>query len=98
MNQVIQIQDRKIKHDKAIQKGLFIAKAKRVRHSNANRNIWLVGSGNPRTPTKFYSVIWDEQLEAFLCDCPDFQYNCTIGDLCAHIMAAAFHEGGEGEL
>jgi hypothetical protein len=94
MNQ-IQIQDKKTKYDRTIQKGLFITSTKRVRHSDANRKIWLVGSGNPRTPKRFYAVIWDEQLDAFLCDCPDFQHNCVIEDLCCHIMAAAFHEGDE---
>lgn len=95
MNQ-IQIQEKKSKHsERAFQKGLFIARARRVIHSDANRKIWLIDSGNPRTPKKFYCVIWDEELDAFLCDCPDFRYNCAIGDLCAHIMATGFHEGGE---
>ncbi|MGH9977325.1 MAG: hypothetical protein ACRD8Z_16065 [Nitrososphaeraceae archaeon] len=92
MNQTQQIQDKK--HDRKIQKGLLIAKAHRVRHSDVNRKVWLVGSGNPKTPKRFYCVVWDEKLEAFMCDCPDFRYNCVIGDLCAHIIAAGFHEGG----
>lgn len=84
MNQ-IQIQEKKSKHsERAFQKGLFIARARRVIHSDANRKIWLIDSGNPRTPKKFYCVIWDEELDAFLCDCPDFRYNCAIGDLRSH--------------
>jgi hypothetical protein len=95
MTQVIsQKEQNKLKQERKIRKALLISRTKRVRYLDADRKIWLVQSGNPKTPKKFYCVVWDEELEAFICDCPDFQYNCAIGDLCCHICAAALKEGG----
>lgn len=93
MNQSVKQIQIKRHNERAIQKGLWIAK--RVRHSDANRKIWLVGSGNPKTPRKFYCVMWSEFLQAFVCDCADFTYNALPGDTCVHILACGFHEGGE---
>ena len=90
MNQ-IQIQEIS-KKERTIDKARLIAAAKRVRHSEANRNIWLVGSGSPKTPTKFYCVKWKEELDCFMCDCKAFQ--SSSDNICNHVYACAIYEGG----
>jgi hypothetical protein len=62
MNQ-IEIQQQ-IRKERIVDKAQVIAAAKRVRRSQCNRNIWLVGSGNPKTPTRFYCMTWNEELDA----------------------------------
>jgi hypothetical protein len=59
MNQLKTIQEET--KNRTLDKARLIAAAKRVRRSEANRNIWLVGSGNPKTPTKFYCVMWNDK-------------------------------------
>lgn len=85
MNQVIQIQE-----NKTLDKALIIAASKRVRRSEA-RNIWLVGSGNLKTPRKFYCVRWDEELDGFICDCKAYKFSTEF--CCKHILACAVFEG-----
>ena len=65
MNQ-IQIQE-----NKTLDKARVIAASKRVRRctTEKSRNIWLVGSGNPKTPRKFYKDIYDKSLDDFMFDC-----------------------------
>ena len=87
MNQ-IQIQ---YKQSKTLDKASIIAGSKRIRRSEANRNIWLVGSGNPKTPTRFYCVMWHQELDEFICDCPAFTFDMTVP--CCHIYAVAIYEG-----
>jgi hypothetical protein len=93
MNQ-IQIQQ-EIRKERMLDKARLIAAAKRVRHSEANRNIWLVGSGNPKTPTSFYRVMWNSELGCFMCDCPAFQF--SPDNTCKHILASSLYEGGLAE-
>ena len=97
MNQSLEEIQKQVKQERKIQKGLLISKTKRVRQSKANSNM-CVQSGDPKTPRAFYVVVWDEMLQAFLCDCPDFTYNCMPGDRCAHTLACGFHEGGGGSI
>lgn len=89
MNQQIQ---QEIRKELTLDKARIIAAAKRVRHSEANRNIWLVGSGNPKTPKTFWCVMWNEELDGFMCDCPAFQFSSD--NTCKHIYACSFYEGG----
>jgi hypothetical protein len=90
MNQ-IEIQQ-EIRKERTLDKARVIATAKRVRRSQCNRNIWLVGSGNPRTPTKFYCVQWNDIADCFMCDCPAFGFSSDY--TCKHIYSCAFAEGG----
>lgn len=85
MNQ-IQIQE-----NKTLDKAHLIATAKRVRRSEVNKNIWLVGSGNPKTPTKFYCVKWNKELDCFMCDCKAFEFSSD--NTCKHIYACSLYEG-----
>ena len=85
---------RQIQENKTLDKARIIATSKHVRRSEANRNIWLVGSGNPKTPNKFYCVMWHQELDEFICDCPAFTFDMTVP--CCHIYACAIHEGGIG--
>jgi hypothetical protein len=85
-----QIQERS---KKTLDKARVIAAAKRVRRSQANRNIWLVGSGSPGTRNKFYSVMWNEELDCFMCDCKAFEFSSD--NICKHVYACAMYEGGE---
>ena len=83
------------------EKAESIVKAKRVRRTS-NRNIWIVGSGNPATPKKFYSLQWIEEIGGFTCDCPAFTY-CPAEDsggkpYCCHLLAAALFEGNGGGI
>jgi hypothetical protein len=94
---MIQIQESKSKTQRMYEKAELIVKAKRVRRTS-NRNIWIVGSGNVKTPSKYYAVIWDEELQALICDCPAFTY-CPAEDsdgkpYCCHLLAAAMFESG----
>ncbi|MGH9983570.1 MAG: hypothetical protein ACRD8W_06395 [Nitrososphaeraceae archaeon] len=91
MNQIQEIQQ-EIRKERTLDKAQVIAAAKRIRRSQANRNISLVGSGNPKTPTKFYRVMWDEQLDCFMCDCKAFEFSSD--NTCKHIYACSFYEGG----
>ena len=86
MNQ-LQIQENKI-----LDKARIIAASKRVRRSEANRNIWLVGSSNPKTPIRFYCVMWDEELDCFVCDCKAYEFSTGI---CKHVLACAIYEGSD---
>lgn len=86
MNQ-IQLQEKK-----TLYKARIIAASKRVRRSETNRNIWLVGSSNPKTPNRFYCVRWDEELDCFVCDCKAFEFSIGI---CKHILACAIFEGSD---
>jgi hypothetical protein len=93
MNQIEQIQEQN-KHARLIEKATAIAAANRVRKTS-NRNIWTVGSGNAKTPSKWYAVSWDEDLGIFLCDCPAYTY-CPVGNTdqpyCCHLLAVAIFE------
>lgn len=84
MNQQIQIQERK---DRTLDKARLIAASKRVRRSKVNRNIWLVGSGNVKTPNRFYCVKWNEELDCFMCDCKAFEFSSD--NTCKHILACS---------
>jgi len=90
MNQLQTIQ----KENKTLDKARLIAASKRVRRfqTEESRIIWLVGSGNPKTPTRFYRVMLDETTDAFVCDCPYFTYN-EEAQTCKHILACAIFEG-----
>ena len=90
MNQIIQIQQEN--STKTLDRARLIASAKRVRRSEVNRNIWLVGSGNPKTPKRFYIVKWNEVLDCFECDCKAFAFSCPTP--CKHVFACAIYEGG----
>jgi hypothetical protein len=83
------------KEQRLIEKATAIANANRVRRTS-NRKIWIVGSGNAKTPSKWYAVTWDEDLGVFLCDCPAYTY-CPMGNTdqpyCCHLLAVAIHEG-----
>jgi hypothetical protein len=83
---------KQIQNNKILDKARLIASAKRVRRSTVNRNIWLVGSGNPKTPNRFYCVQWNEELDCFMCDCPAFEFSSD--NTCKHIFACSFYEGG----
>jgi hypothetical protein len=88
-------QETKAQH--MMNKATSIVASKRVRRTS-NRHIWIVSSGNPKTPNKWYCVQWSEEVEAFLCDCPAFMY-CPAEDregkpYCCHLLAAALLEGG----
>lgn len=98
MNQTQQIQETS-KISKSKQRLLDKANAiatsnngSRVRRCIANRNIWMVGSGNPKTPNRFYCVTFDNMIDAFVCDCQAYRYN-KEGEPCVHIVACAIHEG-----
>lgn len=86
MNQQIQT----IQKERVLDKARIIATSKRVRRSQANRNIWLVGSGNVKTPNRFYCVMWNEDLEGFTCDCKAFEFSSD--NTCKHILAAGYYE------
>ena len=88
MNQVIQIEERT---NKSLDKARIIAASKRVRRSEVNRNIWLVGSGNPKTPKKFYRVMYDDDVDSFMCDCKAFELSSL--NACKHVLACAVYEG-----
>jgi hypothetical protein len=89
MNQeVIQEQT---KDQRAAEKGETIANAGRVHKTRVN-GVWVVGSGNPRTPEKWYVVSFDQKLDCFICDCPAWAYNEGTG-FCCHALACCFMEG-----
>jgi hypothetical protein len=88
MNQY-QIQEKT--EDKVLKKAKYIAENKRItRHPN---DIFCVQSGNDKTPGVFYAVIFDKQLDCFLCDCKDFEMRGATRP-CCHIMAACLKFGG----
>lgn len=89
MNQ-IQIQDER-KKIKTLDRARIIATSKHVRRCDANRKIWCVQSENQCTPSKFYRVMYDDDLEDFVCDCKAFEFN--FGNACKHICAYAVFEG-----
>jgi hypothetical protein len=93
MNQLQTIQE--IKKERTLDKARLIAAAKRVRRSECNRNIWLVGSGNPKTPTRFYRIMWNEEIDCFMCDCKSFGF--SPDNTCKHILACSLYEGGLAE-
>jgi antibiotic biosynthesis monooxygenase (ABM) superfamily enzyme len=93
-NQVIHEQTNE---QRLIEKATAIAEAHRVRKTS-NHNIWIVGSGNPKTPSKWSSIIWDAETQLFCCSCPAFTY-CPVGNTdqfyCCHLFATAMFEGEE---
>jgi hypothetical protein len=89
-----QIEIQEIRKERTLDKAKVIAAAKRVRRSQANPSIWLVGSGNPRTPTKFYCVQWNDIADCFMCDCKAFAFSSDNPNTCKHVYACAMHEGG----
>jgi len=96
MNQIQQIQKQESKEQRMLQKAKTIVAAKRVRRTS-NRNIWTVGSGNVKTPEKWYAIQYSEELGLF-CDCPAFLY-CPLEDkeglpYCCHLLAVSLFEGG----
>jgi hypothetical protein len=88
-NQMVTEESKKLKQAQKIEKALLIGKTKRIRRSN---QFIFVQSGNLKTPNAFYCVQWSEFLNCFVCDCGDFTYNCLPGDLCVHILSAAFKQ------
>jgi hypothetical protein len=48
--------------------GNIIATSKRVRRT-ANNRIWCVQSENSKTPNVFHGVMFDDDLDCFVCDC-----------------------------
>jgi hypothetical protein len=96
MNQIQQIQQAS-KTQRMFEKAESIVKLSRVRRTS-NRNIWIIGSGNPATPEKFYSLQWIEELGGFMCDCPAFMYSPAEDSdgkpYCCHLLAAAMFERG----
>ena len=71
---------------KTLETAKVIAETKGVkRHPN---NIWCVTS--QRNPKKFYRVMFDSDLDIFVCDCPYFEKK---GELCKHILASCYAEG-----
>jgi hypothetical protein len=90
---MIQIQyEHKEKENKTLDKARIIAASKRLRRctTEESRNIWLVGSGNPKTPRRFYKVVYDESVDIFMCDCKSFQFTLEV---CKHVYACAIAEG-----
>jgi hypothetical protein len=87
MNQ-LQIQE---KENKILDKTRIVAALKRARGSNTNRKIWLVGSCNPKTPNRFYRVLYDEDFDDFMCDCKAHEFGMTTPR--CHIYACAIYEG-----
>ncbi|MGH9952234.1 MAG: hypothetical protein ACRD5J_11435 [Nitrososphaeraceae archaeon] len=79
-----QIEIQEIRNERTLDKARLIAAAKRVRRSECNRNIWLVGSGNPATPRRFYKVMYDEDLDCFECDCKAFEFSSD--NTCKHLV------------
>jgi hypothetical protein len=86
----LQIQQ-EIRNERTLDKARVITAAKRVRRSSANCNIWLVRSGNPKTPKRFYYVMWNEELDCFVCDCKAFEFSAD--NSCKHVYACAIYEG-----
>jgi hypothetical protein len=86
----IQIHDEKT--NRTLDKACLMATSKRVRRCKENRNIWLVGSGNPKTQKVFYCVMWDDDLDTFVCDCKSYQFE---NNPCVHVYACAIAEGTE---
>jgi hypothetical protein len=48
--------------------GNIIATSKRVRRT-ANNRIWCMQYENLKTPNVFHGVMFDEDLDCFVCDC-----------------------------
>ena len=88
MNQ-IQIQNERAK-EKTLDKARIIAASKKVRRSEANPQIWLVGLSNPKVATRFYCVKWMHELDCFACDCKVYEFSLGV---CKHILACAIYEG-----
>lgn len=82
MNQ-IQIQQ----ENKTLDKARIIAASKRVRRTS-NHRIWIVSSQS--TEHKFYRIIFDEELDCFVCDCKACEFSMGV---CKHILACAIFEG-----
>lgn len=90
MTQVIGQENKTNNNNKTLDKAQLIASSKRVRRCQANRNIWLVGSGNSKTQEVFYCVMWDKEMDSFICDCKSFQFG---NNPCVHVYACAIAEG-----
>lgn len=85
-----------LRKEKVLAKARLIASTHRIKRSTVNesRNIWLVGSGNPKTPNKFYCVSYDKELDSFYCECP--AYSFSKDNTCKHILATSMHENKGG--
>jgi hypothetical protein len=91
MNQELKQIQQEIMKERVIDKARVIASAKRVRRSQANPSIWLVGSQT--SAKKFYSVQWIEELDCYMCDCKSFAFSSDNPSTCKHVYACAMHEG-----
>ena len=88
---MLEIQEERTKEQRAVAKGEAIARAGRVHKTRVN-GVYVVGSGNPNTPEKWYVVSFDEKFDCFVCDCPAWAYNNATG-VCCHVLAACIAEG-----
>ena len=87
MSQVVQIQKETNKEQWMLDKAKAIAETKGVkRHPN---NIWCVTSQTDSI--KFYRVMFDSDLDIFVCDCP---FYVKKGELCKHVLACCYAWGG----
>jgi len=89
MNQQIQEQT---KEQRVLDKAQVIAASKKVRRTS-NRMIWIVGSGDPRYPGRFYRVMFEENEDAFTCDCLAYVFEGDNRNPCKHILSVAIFEG-----
>lgn len=81
---------KQIQTNKTLDKARLIALSKRVRRCDANRSVWCVQSENPKTPNKFYRVMFDEMLDCFVCDCKAYEFSLSA---CKHVLVCAMFEG-----
>jgi hypothetical protein len=56
------------KKKSVVDKDNMIATSKRVRRT-ANHRIWFVQSENPKASNVFYRVMFNDDLDCFVCDC-----------------------------
>jgi hypothetical protein len=87
---MVQVIQEQTKEQRILDKAQVIAASKKVRRTS-NRLIWIVGSGNPQIPNKFYRVMYDEDLDEIVCDCKAYQFGMTVP--CCHILAAVISLG-----
>jgi hypothetical protein len=93
MNQVIQEQS--TKEQRVAVKGEAIANAGRVHKTRVN-GVYVVGSGNPRTPEKWYVVSFDSKEDRFVCTCPAWAHDSNATAICCHVLACCYKEGNSG--
>lgn len=73
------------REQRMLDKANFLVANKRIRRSpcKGSKNIWIVVRSNPK---KWCVVRWNEELDAFMCDCKVFEYSAAAG--CIHFFSA----------